>query len=346
MKKLLAVLAVLSMALLSPAHAISIAKQGVFSSGGTVTAPISGDFNAAENWLDFSRAGNTSHVDHANTFYQIPEGETKSTIVYLHGYGQSRIGWQSTPDGREGWSDIFLKKGRAAFLVDQPRRGAAGSTVSIVNNEQDTRANGTEYNPGDQAWYTHFRIGRGTPNRYDGSQFPAGEEALNQFLRQMTVNTGNYDVVVMGNALSAVLADVRRMTGKKAVYLTHSQGGRVGWQTDTDNIAAIVAIEPGFAPEVGSETYKKFVAAKIPMIFYFGDYIENGPEDIKSTAFWKSVLDQCRDFAEHYNADGGEAVVIYLPDEGITGNSHFMFQEMNNKEIADHIEAWLEKHGL
>ena len=346
MKKLLAVLAVLSMALLSPAHAISIAKQGVFSSGGTVTAPISGDFNAAENWLDFSRAGNTSHVDHANTFYQIPEGETKSPIVYLHGYGQSRIGWQSTPDGREGWSDIFLKKGRAAFLVDQPRRGAAGSTVSIVNNEQDTRANGTEYNPGDQAWYTHFRIGRGTPNRYNGSQFPAGEEALNQFLRQMTVNTGNYDVVVMGNALSAVLADVRRMTGKKAVYLTHSQGGRVGWQTDTDNIAAIVAIEPGFAPEVGSETYKKFVAAKIPMIFYFGDYIENGPEDIKSTAFWKSVLDQCRDFAEHYNADGGDAVVIYLPDEGITGNSHFMFQEMNNKEIADHIEAWLEKHGL
>ena len=346
MKKLLAVLAVLSMALLSPAHAISIAKQGVFSSGGTVTAPISGDFNATENWLDFSRAGNTSHVDHANTFYQIPEGETKSPIVYLHGYGQSRIGWQSTPDGLEGWSDIFLKKGRAAFLVDQPRRGAAGSTVSIVNNEQDTRADGTEYNPGDQAWYTHFRIGRGTPNRYDGSQFPAGEEALNQFLRQMTVNTGNYDVVVMGNALSAVLADVRRMTGKKAVYLTHSQGGRVGWQTDTDNIAAIVAIEPGFAPEVGSETYKKFVAAKIPMAFYFGDYIENGPEDIKSTAFWKSVLDQCRDFAEHYNADGGEAVVIYLPDEGMTGNSHFMFQEMNNKEIADHIEAWLEKHGL
>ena len=344
MKKLLAVLVILSAAV--PAQAISIAKQGVFSSGGTVTAPISGDFNAAENWLDFSRAGNTAHVDHANTFYQIPEGETKSPIVYLHGYGQSRTGWQATPDGREGWSDFFLRKGRAAFLVDQPRRGAAGSTVSIVNNEQDTRANGTEYNPGDQAWYTHFRIGRGTPNRYNGSQFPAGDEALNQFLRQMTVNTGNYDVVVMGDALSAVLSDVRRMTGKKAVYITHSQGGRVGWQTDTENIAAIVAIEPGFAPEVGSEIYKKFAAAKIPMIFYFGDYIENGPDDIKSTAFWKSVLDQCRDFAKHYNADGCEAMVIYLPDEGITGNSHFMFQELNNAVIAEHIENWLAKHGL
>ena len=325
---------------------LAIRKQGIFSAGGTVTEPLPGEFNVSENWQDFTRAGNTAHVDHVNVFYQIPDGKNKTPIVYLHGYGQTRIGWQSTPDGREGWSDIFLKNGHAAFLVDQPRRGAAGNTVKIVNNEQDTRANGTEYNPGDQAWYTHFRIGRGTPNRYEGSQFPAGEAALNQFLRQMTVNTGNYDVVVMGNALSAVLSDVRRMTGKKAVYLTHSQGGRVGWQTDTENMAAIVAIEPGFAPEVGSETYKKFVAAKIPMIFYFGDYIENGPKDIKSTAFWKSVLDQCRDFAKHYNEDGGDATVIYLPDEGITGNSHFMFQELNNQEIAAHIEAWLEKHGL
>ena len=347
--KTFSISALLFFVLVSSAFAnepLVIRKQGVFSSGGTVTAPISGDFNVAENWLDFSRAGNTSHVDHANTFYQIPDGENSTPIVYLHGYGQTRTGWQSTPDGREGWSDIFLRKGRAAFLVDQPRRGAAGNTVQIVNNNQDTRSNGTEFNPGDQAWYTHFRIGRGTPNRYEGSQFPAGDEALNQFLRQMTPNTGNYDVEIFGHALSAVLSDVRKITGKKAVYLTHSQGGRVGWATDTENIAAIVAIEPGFAPEVGSDNYKKFVAAKIPMIFYFGDYIENGPNDIKSTAFWKSVLEQCRDFAKHYNADGGDATVIYLPDEGITGNSHFMFQELNNDKIAEHIESWLKSRGL
>lgn len=347
--KTFSISALLFFVLVSSAFAnepLVIRKQGVFSSGGTVTAPISGDFNVAENWLDFSRAGNTSHVDHANTFYQIPDGENSTPIVYLHGYGQTRTGWQSTPDGREGWSDIFLRKGRAAFLVDQPRRGAAGNTVQIVNNNQDTRSNGTEFNPGDQAWYTHFRIGRGTPNRYEGSQFPAGDEALNQFLRQMTPNTGNYNVEVFGHALSAVLSDVRKITGKKAVYLTHSQGGRVGWATDIENVAAIVAIEPGFAPEVGSDNYKKFVAAKIPMIFYFGDYIENGPNGIKSTAFWKSVLEQCRDFAKHYNADGGDATVIYLPDEGITGNSHFMFQELNNDKIAEHIESWLKSRGL
>lgn len=61
----------------------------------------------------------------------------------------------------------------------------------------------------------------------------------------------------------------------------------------------IVAIEPGGTPVVGSEEYNKFLAAKIPMIIYFGDYIDNGPENIMSTGFWKQVRDQAVDFAEH-----------------------------------------------
>lgn len=321
-----------------------IEKQGVFSSGGRVTEPIAGEYDATQNWLDQERKGTTMHVDHASTLYQIPAGGNGTPVVFLHGYGQTRTGWQSTPDGREGWSDLFLRKGYSVFLVDQPRRGAAGATEEIVTDPGDV-SNG-KFKVGEQAWYTHFRIGRVAPERYEGSQFPEGDEAQRQFFCQMTPNTGNYDEKLFGAALSDVLSDVQRMTGKKSIYVTHSQGGRVGWQTSTDNIAAIVAVEPGFAPQIGSEEYKKFVAAKTPMLFLFGDYIENGPEDIQSTGLWKNVMQQCRDFAKQYNADGGDATVIYLPDEGIKGNSHFMFQEMNNGEIADLVEKWLKEHNL
>ena len=120
----------------------------------------------------------------------------------------------------------------------------------------------------------------------------------------------------------------------------------MGWQTDTENMAAIVAIEPGGTPVVGSEEYNKFLAAKIPIVIYFGDYIDNGPENIMSTGFWKNVRDTAIEFAKAYNADGGDATVVDLPKAGITGNSHFMFQETNNKEIADHIEKWLKERGL
>lgn len=77
-----------------------------------------------------------------------------------------------------------------------------------------------------------------------------------------------------------------------------------------------------------------------------GDYIDNGPKDIMSTGFWRKVRNQAQDFARRYNADGGDATVIDLPRLGITGNSHFMFQETNNTVIADHLEKWLVAHGL
>ena len=327
--------------------ALAIAEQGMFSSGGTVTEPVAGDYDETKNWLDSTRAGNTAHVDHANVLYQIPVNDNGNPIVYLHGYGQSRMGWMTTPDGREGWSDIFLRKGHSAFLVDQPRRGEAGSTAAMTTDAIDTWAEDSkEYMAGDQAWYTHFRIGRVAPERYEGSQFPEGDEAQDQFFRQMTPNTGSYDEAVDAAALGEVMEDVREMTGHKAIYITHSQGSRVGWSTPAENISAIIAIEPGGTPEIGSENYQKLLEAKIPIAVYFGDYIENGPEDIHSSEFWKNVKDAAFAFEEAYNADGGDCTVVDLPREGITGNSHFMFQEMNNKEIAEHIESWLAARGL
>ena len=330
-----------------PEGALVIARQGMFSSGGTVTEPVEGEFDETTNWLDLTRAGHTAHVDHANVLYQIPANDNGNPIVYLHGYGQSRMGWMTTPDGREGWSDIFLKNGHSAFLVDQPRRGEAGSTAAMTADNIDTWSEDSkEYMPGDQAWYTHFRIGRVAPERYEGSQFPEGEEAQNQFFRQMTPNTGSYDEAVDAAALGEVMNDVYEMTGDKAIYITHSQGGRVGWSTPMEHVSAIVAIEPGGTPEIGSETYQKLLDAKIPIVIYFGDYIDNGPQDIQSTGFWKEVKDAAFEFAEAYNADGGDCTVVDLPKEGITGNSHFMFQEMNNQEIAEHIESWLAERGL
>ena len=327
--------------------ALSIAKQGLFSSGGTVTDPVPGEYNSQMNWLDTSRTGNTAHVDHANVFYQIPETASGSPIVYLHGYGQSRMGWQTTPDGREGWSDIFLRYGHAAFLVDQPHRGEAGSAVSMTNDGflDAWAADSKDYKPGDQAWYTHFRIGRVAPELYAGSAFPSGDAAQNQFFRQMTPNTGASNGTETP-ALTAVLADVKEMTGEKSIFITHSAGGAIGWNVDMDNVAAIIAVEPGGAPQVGSEQYNKLLAAKVPILFYFGDYIDNGPADIMSTGFWRGIRDGAIAFAEQYNADGGDATVIDLPQLGLYGNSHFLFQELNNKRIADHAQAWLEARGL
>ena len=325
--------------------ALMIAEQGMFSAGGTVISS-DGTFDVSNYYT--SREGSTSHVDHANVLYQIPEDATGLPMVFLHGYGQSRMGWMTTPDGREGWSDLFLKMGHSVWLIDQPRRGEAGQTsvAGTISTE-----------PSDQTWYTQFRIGTYLNDAFtynEGSQFPQGEDVLDQFFRQMTPDTGmdnaggdqNIDNEVVAQAVAATIDEIYERTGQNSILVTHSQGGLPGWEVPryTDHVAAIVAIEPGGTPEIGSENYQKLLDAQIPIGIYFGDYIDNGPEDIQSTSFWKNVKDAAFAFAEAYNADGGYCTVVDLPQEGITGNSHFMFQEMNNQEIADHIENWIQSN--
>ena len=108
---------------------IKIQEQGSFAVGGIVKTspgifdPIKhGAFNPANQ----STEGQTLHGDHAYVFFQIPENAKKLPLVFWHGYGQFSKTWESTPDGREGYQNIFLRKEYSVYLIDQPRRGRAG----------------------------------------------------------------------------------------------------------------------------------------------------------------------------------------------------------------------------
>ncbi len=324
-------------------NSLAIKEQGMFSAGGTVIES-DGTFDV-ENYYT-SREGSTSHVDHANVLYQIPENDTELPMVFLHGYGQSRMGWMTTPDGREGWSDMFLKKGHSVFLVDQPRRGEAGQTsvAGTISTE-----------PSDQTWYTQFRIGTYLDDEFtynEKSQFPQGEEVLDQFFRQMTPDTAMdsangdqmIDEEVVAKAVAATIDEAYEKTGKDSILVTHSQGGRPGWLVPeyTDHVAAIVAIEPGAATDVDSEEYDNLLEKKIPVIFYYGDYIGEDYEDVPAAAMWAMMKSSADTFTKSYNKDGGNSTVISLPDEGIYGNDHMMFQDLNNDVIADHIQDWID----
>lgn len=324
---------------------LMIADQGIFSAGGT-TITSEGTFDPEDQWEE-TGAGQTAHVDHANVLYQIPAEETGLPMVFLHGYGQSRMGWMTTPDGREGWSDMFLRDGHSVWLIDEPHRGEAGATS--VSGDISTKTL-------DQRWYTQFRIGRwengvSVPN--EGSQFPNDPESVDQFFRQMTPDTGmtsdmgaDFDNDLVAQAVAATIDEVYERTGKDSILVTHSQGGGPGWTAAkyTDHIAAIVAIEPGGAPAADSEDFRAVLDDGIAVTMYFGDYIDNGDPAIQATAAWQGMRQTCYDFETTYNEQGGNCTVVDLPEEGITGNDHFMFQDLNNDVIADHIESWIREN--
>ena len=294
--------------------------------------------------------GQLLHADHASVLYQIQENANGHAMVFLHGYGQSRMGWMTTPDGRDGWNDYFLGKGYSTYLVDQPRRGEAGqtSTASSISAE-----------PQELAWFTQFRMGR-WPLFNAGSQFPQDAESVDQFFRQMTPDTGAIDFDVITDEM----ADVFEKSGK-GILVTHSQGGFPGWTTAaaSGKVEAVIAIEPGACsfpqdriPEpvdtgyytvggtaVSDEDFAKLIEK--PILVIYGDYADMD-SDLPAERLWAAGIEMACAFRDLVNEMGGDCTVICLLDIGISGNSHFMFQEKNNMEIADVICAWLEERSL
>lgn len=351
LKVIVLCLAVLSCSSFACAEPIMLQAQGSFMVGGT-TATNSGEFNFPDLW---DQSGQTAYGDHAYVFYQVPVNAKKLPLVFLHGGGQSKKTWETTPDGREGFQNIFLRRGFATYLIDQPRRGEAGfSTVSTEGPLTPAYY--------DRTMFTLFRLGR-WPEFYPDTQFPQDKESLNQFMRQGTPNTGPLDFEVVADSIAALL----EKTGP-AILVTHSQGGGAGWITTlkTGKIRAIAAFEPGGSPRlfpdgevpkaintsfgliegtaIPLEEFKKFT--KFPIIIFYGDHIASEPTDNYGADQWRAELELGRKFAQLVNKYGGDARVIHLPELGIKGNTHFMFSDLNNLEIADLLSQWLKEKGL
>lgn len=165
-------------------------------------------------------------------FYQKPVNAHKYPIVFAHGFGQFSKTWETTPDGREGFQNIFLRRGFSTYVADQPRGGRAGRSF-------DTLTIAPAFD--EQLWFNRFRIGI-WPDYFDKVQFDHSEETLNQYYRQITPTSGSFDLNVYADAYAALF----NKTGP-ALFVTHSQGGPVGWKTvlKTRNIKGITSYEPG-----------------------------------------------------------------------------------------------------
>lgn len=328
-------------------NSIIIQEQGSFMVGGSVIANP-GLFNP----YNPSPEGQTFHGDHAYVFYQVPANARKYPLVMWHGFGQFSKTWETTPDGREGFQNIFLRKRFPVYLIDQPRRGDAGrSTVSAQ----------IEPIPDEQQWFGTFRIGI-WPDYFEGVQFARDKQTMEQYFRSMTPSIGNIDVDVNAEAVSALFDKIGQ-----GILITHSHSGGMGWLTaiKNQNIRAIVSYEPGSGflfpekeipapmPSAGGileafgipmQDFMKLT--QIPIVIYYGDFIPKEPNSNPGQDGWRVRLEMARLWRDAVNKYGGDVTVIHLPEIGIKGNTHFPFSDLNNLEIANLMSEWLNEKGL
>jgi len=329
------------------AEPLTIQEQGSFAIAGTVVTNA-GTYDATNR----SPAGQTLHGDHAYVFYQIPARPRRLPLVLWHGMGQFSKTWETTPDGREGFQNVFLRRRFAVYVIDQPRRGRAGrSTLPVTITPT----------PDEQDWFGTFRLGI-WPDFFPGVQFSRDPEALNQYFRQITPDTAPLDPALNSEAVTALFKKIG-----PGILVTHSHSGGMGWRvaTKSSNVRAIVSYEPGSGfifPEgevpspmpsaggtlqpVGVPLSEFMALTKIPIAIFYGDNIPAQPMANPGQDGWRVRLGMARLWRDAVNRRGGDVSVVHLPEIGIRGNTHFPFSDLNNLQIADLMSQFLEKKGL
>jgi pimeloyl-ACP methyl ester carboxylesterase len=340
-------------------RSITLAEQGSFFVGGRILQGNS-IYDPAKDTGN-TNEGNTFWTDQMYVQYQIPVNARKYPLVLVHGGGGTGRVWETTPDGREGYQTLFLRRGFAVYIVDFPRRGRAGfpsfngpfgeidGTVVVANK---TNRAGVQY-----AW-SRWRLGPKYPEVFPVQQFPM--KGLDQFMQHLVPTVSDNPEIISG-ALVALLDKIG-----PAILVTHSQSGLFGWLAGarSPNVKGIISYEPGFVFPQGEMpaplplyrgtqiagtpvTPAEFVnLTKLPIQVVYGDNIPKRPIPDLVADGRRAQRVTSELFVQALNSKGGNASVLLLPDVGLYGNSHFMFSDLNNVEVADQMSLFLSAKGL
>ncbi|MBM3530288.1 MAG: alpha/beta fold hydrolase [Alphaproteobacteria bacterium] len=179
--------------------------------------------------------------------YWIPKTlRSPCPIVMIHGGSQTGTNFTSTPDGREGWAQYFLRRGHSVYVVDQVARGRAAHFSQSQGPVQAANLKRTEDRfvapkramlwpqaKRHAQWPGSGRPGDPAFDAFYATQFPS----LESYARQQELNR---------NALIALLDRIG-----PSVLLAHSQGGAFLWPVADARpklVKAIVAVEPNGPP--------------------------------------------------------------------------------------------------
>lgn len=337
-----------------------IKEQGSFFVGGRKV-------EGAENFHPTQDVGvsndQTFWIDQLYAEYQIPLNDRDLPLVLVHGSGQTGKTWESTPDGREGYQSIFLRRGYSVFIVDFPRRGRAGipSFNGRLGQLDSRRIIPDEtFRYGNDAAFISFRLGSEFGKFFSDSQFP--KSGLTQYFKQIGPDVED-DPEVISDALAALFDRIG-----PAILVTHSQSGEFGWLTamKSSNVKAIVSYEPvmftfpaGAVPPptplsngeivlepVGVPVSEFLKLTTLPIQIVYGDHIPSEPTEILALDRRRVSVIDARKFTDAVNNAGGDAAILNLPDVGLQGNTHFPFSDLNNLAVANLLSKFLRKEIL
>ncbi len=188
-------------------------KEMLFSPGGV---PVKVDPNG------------TYQVEQMYVQYFIPANERgRVPLLMWHGGGFTGVTYESTPDGREGWLNYFLRKGWAVYNSDAVERGRSGwAQYPDIFQDRSGLFSPPPIRSSVSVLVPVMAPSRRTRDkrRYlPGNQFPA--EGYDNMMKQIVPRWTSTDDAI----LAAYLAEVDKVC--PCVILFHSQAGTVRVQS-------------------------------------------------------------------------------------------------------------------
>jgi pimeloyl-ACP methyl ester carboxylesterase len=265
-------------------------------------------------------------------------------VVMLHGATLTGKTYETTPDGRMGWDEYFVRQGHAVFVPDQVSRGRSGFNQAVFNNVRagilPPSALPNIFQQSNELNWKVFRFGPEFGTAFPDEQFPVAAAG----------NLAKQAVPDLNASLPTPNPTYKRLSDlairvKGAVVMGHSESGQFPLEaalTNSAGIRGLILVEPGSCGATVRTDQQIATLATVPILVVFGDHLDN-PTGFPGFS-WRNAFNDCNAFIDRVNAANGNAKMLYPPDLGIFGNSHMIMQDKNNLQIADLILKWIDQN--
>ncbi|MEO8686081.1 MAG: hypothetical protein ABI414_14730, partial [Devosia sp.] len=153
-----------------------------------------------------------------------PQNSSSNPVIMVHGATLSGKTFDTTPDGRMGWYEYFVRRGFPTYIADQVSRARSGVDTSVYNDVRRGAKPPSDlpnaFRISGEDGLAQFRIGVRNGAPFGDTQFPVN--ALNALAAQSVPDFNA--TLPTPNPSYATLAELGAQLGG-AVVLGHSEGG-------------------------------------------------------------------------------------------------------------------------
>jgi pimeloyl-ACP methyl ester carboxylesterase len=203
----------------TPDAPLVLKAQGSFFVGGDKVEQTQGELG------DLGPGGHIT-VNQMYVRYMVPQGgDGNPPVVMVHGATLTGKSWETTPDGRMGWDEYFVRRGHPVYVPDQVGRGRSGFNQAVFNNARAGSVPAANLPRwlrfSDENVWSNFRIGTKPGQPYPDTQFPVA--ALDELSKQGVPDV-SFGGIPTPNPTHKALADLASQLNG-AVLMGHSQSG-------------------------------------------------------------------------------------------------------------------------